>query len=219
MDKLNPNDFLFGDTPDEARDCITNEYNSTVNLTSDQIKKIQRFCEYRYRFFMLSLDDRYIDYGMQDYYSCTKSRICNFDFDKLMVPLTFKFNCMLYHELDKTVKELEIFSQFVISHMVKLKNTVGKASVADRIITDSNGRDLTNKALGMMEKCLIVAEGEKTDRPIEEVFHEVYKGDVHLQKQNAINNLYSYRKKAKVLIDRIKNGTFPYDENGQWRLT
>lgn len=39
MNKLNPNDFLFGNTPDEAIECITNEYNSTVNLTSDQMKK------------------------------------------------------------------------------------------------------------------------------------------------------------------------------------
>lgn len=218
MNKLDCDDFLFGEVP-EVQEVITNEYNSTVNLTSDQIENIQKFCEYRYRFFMLSLNDRYIDYGMQDYYSCTKSNVCNFEFEKLMVPLTFKFNCMLYHDLDDTLKELEKFSQYVISNMVKLKNTVGNGSVVDRIITDSKGRDLTKKALEMMKKCLIVAEGEKTDRPIEEIYHEVYKGDVHIQKQNATNNLYSYRKKANILIDRIKNGTFPYDKNGHWRLT
>lgn len=218
MNELNPNDFLFGEIPRKGKK-MSIEYSSSAKMKEDQKSRVFKLSSYRYEFSKLFSDGKYVDYGMQDYYSSTRHSLSNVDFNSHNNFLSFKFNCFLYHDKDETMKELEKFKNFVISTMKDLKKEAAGEAMVNGIIRDSKGRDITEKAFKIMEKALIAASGRIYNKPNREIVEDVVEGSrTSEQKLKARDDLSRHRKNAEILERRVQMGTFPYDENGDWKL-
>ena len=219
MDKLNPKDFIFGTVP-IPNEPIKNMYESSVKMSTKQKRRIRKIAEYRYNFYELSCTiDRYIDYGTQDYYHTTIKQLSNDDFNRHMYPLSFMFNCFLYDDIEETVHELEKFNKFVINHMKYMKKEAGGEALTEGIIRDSNGRDITQKALKVMEKALKVAYGKLCGLPNASIVAEIFNTNAtDEQRKKAEDDIGRHKKNAAILIERVKMGTFPNDNNGEWKL-
>lgn len=155
-----------------------------------------------------------------DYYYLKTIYLSDGIFSAHMQPLSFKFNCFLYHNLEETANELDKFKNFVLNSMKNMKKELGGSAFVDGIIRDSKGRDITLKALKTMEKALIVALGVMNGKPYADIVEEIVEGTrTPEQKMKARDDIPRHLQNATILAERAaEKGTFPFDENGEWKL-
>ncbi len=206
-----------------------NELNSTeieYDCSDDSFRendekrnRIKKILEYRYQFYKLFLDNLGVDYRDEDVHVAI-NLIYNYDYNGFMQPLCFKFNCCLYHDVEEVARELEKFKLFVIDSMKDLAKGAGKEALTKGIIRDSNGRDRTEKAFKVMENALTVAKMKRDGCSNKVISNAIFgKNPYGEDIEKAKDHISMHRKNADVLMERVKNGTFPYNENGEWRLT
>lgn len=252
MNKLNPKDFVTEEVP-KPKAPITTEYDSNARFTEEQKNNILQLNVYRHKFielydYLLDLDDclqesdcdecddsfeitdseihEYFERkDIIDYYEQCKTKLCDISFSNQIQPLTFKFNCFLYHDLNNTAIELDKFKQFVLNFMKNMKKEVNGGALSDGIIRDSKGQDFTERALLTMKKALIAATGEINGKTHADIIEEIIeKTNIIIAtrssdyKMKARDDIRRHLKTASILAERALAGTFPYDENGEWEL-
>lgn len=207
MHELNSTDFEYDCSDDSFRD------------DDEKRNRIKKLLEYRYQFYKLFLDNLGIDYKEDDVHIAI-NLIYNYDYNRLTQPLCFKFNCCLYHDVEEIALELDKFKLFFIESMKDLAKGAGNEALAKGIIRDSNGKDRTDVAFRVMEKALTASRMKRDGCSNKTISNNIYGKNPYgenIEKEKDHINLYL--KYARILMERVKNGTFPYNKNGVWKLT
>ncbi|MBK5275633.1 MAG: hypothetical protein JJE30_11345 [Desulfuromonadales bacterium] len=158
----------------------------------------------------------YDSFNLHEYLNSV-STIPSLSLDDLLAPIYFDFNCRpLHQDFNEIVKELDKFKKKVIKTIIKLKYKTN-ISILYGEIRDSSGKDITVKALNVMRKALIAGKSETLDLP-NEITAAKIKGGPNYNSKKAIDDIYEHRKYARIFVERVLIGTFPYDENNEWKL-
>lgn len=224
MTDINPDDYPYVpyenhfdddvavlDTPEGRRFAF--DFVQDLGLTAGQRENRRKIFDFRCKFYEMSTN--------QDAEVLAKYRymrnVAGADNDLTIdLPMAFIFNTSLGGHTDVIEEQLDIFKKWVLDNIKRFKNFAvleNNDALVDEIIRDSHGRDITTKALEVMEmayKVFDLRKRKKTQVQVAQI--------LGVKSTDPTETVRRYEKNARELVLRAEVGFFPYNETGEWAL-